>query len=205
MQLVTTQLYRKHNGVLALLYVTLMLIWLHVVLRENFKILSWPCCVVIFCETFMTTALSVGVIFRENCLWLKLKIFIVFVEFFSPICWQTCCSPAVKKSFLKFVCQSKEWSTKRICKEFSVKKSAVSSVEDRCKMQKTNAIERKTGAERRQTARSEQNYRHMTELICSQEGNTESSGSPTEMINLTVISLSSGCCEKLWLTQTRHC
>jgi len=32
----TPQLYRKHNGVLALPYVTLMLIWLDVILRENF-------------------------------------------------------------------------------------------------------------------------------------------------------------------------
>jgi len=42
------------------------------------------------------------------------------------------------------------------------------SVEDQCKMQKRNAIERKTGAARPQTARSERNYRHVTELICSQ-------------------------------------
>jgi len=41
-------------------------------------------------------------------------------------------------------------------------------------MQKTNASERKTGAARPQTARSEQNYvyTHVTELICSQEDNT---------------------------------
>jgi len=32
----TTQLFRKHNGVLALLYVTMMLIWLGVIFRENF-------------------------------------------------------------------------------------------------------------------------------------------------------------------------
>jgi len=55
-----------------------------------------------------------------------------------------------------------------ICKAFSIKKLAVSSVEDQCKMQKTNSIERKTVVERLQTAISEQNYRHVTELICSQ-------------------------------------
>jgi len=48
------------------------------------------------------------------------------------------------------------------------------------------------GVERLQTARSEQNYRHVTELICSLEGNTGSCRSPREMINLTAISLSSG-------------
>jgi len=42
-------------------------------------------------------------------------------------------------------------------------------------MQKANAIERQTGAEPPQTAWSEQNYSHMTELICSQEGNAGSS------------------------------
>jgi len=46
----TTQLYRKHNGVLALRYVTMMLIRLGVILRE----------------TFMVPALSGGVIFCEN-------------------------------------------------------------------------------------------------------------------------------------------
>jgi len=72
-------------------------------------------------------------------------------------------------------------------------------------MQKTNSTEWKTDAEWPQTARSEQNYRHVTELICSQEGNKGSSRSPREMINLTAISLSSGCCEKLSWTQTSHC
>jgi len=97
-----------------------------------------------------------------------------------------------EKRFIKSVCQSKGSSTKRICKEFSIKKWAVSSAEDQCKMQKINSTERKTGEDRPQTARSEQNYRHMTELICSQEGNTGSSRSPREMINPTVTSLSSG-------------
>jgi len=32
----TTQLFRKHHGVLALLYVTMMLIWLDVIFRGNF-------------------------------------------------------------------------------------------------------------------------------------------------------------------------
>jgi len=70
-------------------------------------------------------------------------------------------------------------------------------------MQKTNSIERKTGAARPQTATSEQNYRHVTELIFSQEGNTGSSRIPRETVNPTAISLSSGCCEKLSWTQTR--
>jgi len=72
-------------------------------------------------------------------------------------------------------------------------------------MQKMNAIKRKTVAEWTQTARPEQNYRHATELICSQEGSTGSSRSRREMINLTVVSLSSGCCEKLsWTQACRH-
>jgi len=58
-----------------------------------------------------------------------------------------------------------------------MKKWAVSFAEDPCKMQKTNSIEWKTGAEQPQTARSEQYYRHVTELICGQEGNTRSSRS----------------------------
>jgi len=52
--------------------------------------------------------------------------------------------------------------------------------------------------------RSEQNYRHVTELICSQAGNTGSSRSQRKMIKLTAKSLISGCCEKLSWTQTRH-
>jgi len=32
----TTQLFRKHSGVLALLHVTIMLIWLGVIVPENF-------------------------------------------------------------------------------------------------------------------------------------------------------------------------
>jgi len=52
-----------------------------------------------------------------------------------------------EKRFIKSVCQSKGWSTKRICKEFPTKKWAVSSVEYQCKMQKMNSIERKTGAQ----------------------------------------------------------
>jgi len=94
-----------------------------------------------------------------------------------------CCSRAKNKSFIKFVCQSKGWSTKRICKEFSIKKWVIGSVEDQCKMQKTNVIEQKTDAERWQIP--EQNYRHVTELMCGQEGNMGSSRSRS----LTVIYL----------------
>jgi len=57
--------------------------------------ISWRCCVVIFRETFTPSALSVGVIYRESWLWPKLRIFYSFCwVFFSPICWQTCCSLA---------------------------------------------------------------------------------------------------------------
>jgi len=82
---------------------------------------------------------------------------------------------------------------KHICKKFSVKKWAVSSVEDQCKIEKMNLIERKTCAERPQTVRSEQNYRCVTEVICSQVSKV-SSRSRREIKNLTAISLSSGCC-----------
>jgi len=68
-----------------------------------------------------------------------------------------------EKRFIKSVCRSKGRSTQHICKEFSVKKLAVSS-EDQCKLQKMNSIEQKTGALQLQTARSEQNYWHVTEL-----------------------------------------
>jgi len=69
---------------------------------------------------------------------------------------------------------------------------------------KLNSIKRKNGTERPQTVRSEQNYKYVSELTCSQEGDTGSSRSPREMRNLTAISLSSGCCEKPSWTQTRH-
>jgi len=75
-----------------------------------------------------------------------------------------------------------------------MKKWTVSSVEDQCKM-KRNATERKTGAAQPQTARSVQNYRHVTEPICSQEGNTGSSKTRRKMINLTEMCLGSVCCE----------
>jgi len=109
----------------------------------------------------------------------------------------TCKGKMSKKCFIKFVCQSKGWSTKHICKGFLIKKWAVRSVEDQCKIQKMNTIDWKTGAEWLQTVWSEQNYKHVTELICSQEGNTGSSRSPSEVINPTAISLSYGaarCC-----------
>jgi len=174
-------------------------------LKISWKI-SWPCCVVIFLETFTALALSVGVIFRKNWFRLKLKIVIPFVEFcFSPICWQTCCSRAKKNVSLNlFVKVTDEVQNVFVNSVQSIKKWTVSSVEDQCKMQKTNSIEQKTGSERLQTARWEQNYRHVTQIICSQEGNTGFSRSPREMINLTAISLSFGCCKKLSWTQTRH-
>jgi len=81
---------------------------------------------------------------------------------------------------------------------------AVSSVKDLCKTEKSNSIEQKTGVEQPQTARSEQTYKCVTELICSHEGNTGSSRSPRKTRNLKAISLSFDCCEKLSWTQTRH-
>jgi len=54
---------------------------------------------------------------------------------------------------------------KGICKEFSIKKCCC-SVEDQCNTEKTNSIERKIGG-----GRLKQNRKHVTELICSQEGN----------------------------------
>jgi len=74
----------KNNGVLALRYITVMLIWLGVSWN-----ISRPYCVVIFRETFTASVLSFGVIFREN--WLQLKGFYSFCRvFFLPIYWQTC-------------------------------------------------------------------------------------------------------------------
>jgi len=64
---------------------------------------------------------------------------------------------------------------KTYLEQFSAKKWFVSSVEDLCKIEKMNSIERKTGASRPQTARSEQNYKHAIELICSQEGGQQKS------------------------------
>jgi len=57
----TTQLFRKRNRVLALLNVTMMLILLGVIFRENFTEDVGG-----FRETFTVQALSVGIIFREN-------------------------------------------------------------------------------------------------------------------------------------------
>jgi len=46
----TTQFYRKHNGVLALSYVTVMLIWLGVIIGEKFMEVKLTM-FVIFCKT----------------------------------------------------------------------------------------------------------------------------------------------------------
>jgi len=110
---------------------------------------------------------------------LNWRFFIPFV-FFSAICWQTRCSGVEKNVSLNLFVKVRNKIQNVFVKNLQ---SAWS---------KTNSIERKTGAERSQTARSEQNYRHVTKLICSEESNTGSSRSPREMINLTAISLSSG-------------
>jgi len=149
-----------------------MLIRLGVIFRENFMEDKLTVLyIVIFRETFTAPALSVGVIFRKFDFNLNLTFVFLLLSFL----------------FTNLLT--------------NMLYTAVGSAEDQCKIQKTKAIERKKyDAERSQTARSEQNYRHETELICSQEGNTESSRSPREI----TISLSSGCGEKLSWTQTRH-
>jgi len=71
------------------------------------------------------------------------------------------------------------WGAKHICKEFSYKNWAVSSVRDFLhKIDTTNSISRKTGSGRLRTVRTEQNIEHVAELICCQEDNPGSSKSP---------------------------
>jgi len=157
--------------------------------------------------------------FEENFKWFvrlvsdKLKttqlrrkqIFVFFVRFLFTKLLINVPFMCEEKCFIKSVCQSKGWSTKRICKEFLIKKWAVSFIEDQCKAEKTNSVEWKTGAERPQTTRSEQNHKHVTELICNREGNPGSSRSPWEIKNLPALSLGCGCSEKLSWTQTHYC
>ena len=91
-------------------------------------------------------------------------------------------------SFVK----KKDGGVKHICKEFSYKNWAVSSVRDFLhKIDTTNSISRKTGSGRLRTVRTEQNIEHVAELICSQEDNLWSSKSPRDVEKLTGISCSS--------------
>ena len=73
------------------------------------------------------------------------------------------------KLSIKLLHQEKGWGAKHICKEFSYKNWAVSSVRDFLhKIDTTNSISRKTGSGRLRTVRTEQNIEHVAELICSQ-------------------------------------
>ena len=88
--------------------------------------------------------------------------------------------------------QEKGWGTKRICKEFSNKNWAVSSVRDLLrKIDTTNSISRKAGCGWPRTVRTEQNIERVAELICTQEDNPRSSKSPRDIKKLTGISRSS--------------
>jgi len=77
-----------------------------------------------------------------------------------------------EKCFIGFISQYKGWGIKRICKIFFIKKWAASSVE------KTNSTERKTGNERPRTVGTEQNRKHVAELMSSQKKTLGSSRSP---------------------------
>jgi len=83
------------------------------------------------------------------------------------------------------------WGAKHICKEFSNKKWAVSSVGDLRKTDTTNWISRKAGSGRPRTVRTEQNIERVAELICSQEDNPGSSRCLRDIEKLTGISRSS--------------
>jgi len=61
-----------------------------------------------------------------------------------------------KSSFIKFVYQGKDEVQNVFVKSFQSRSGLSVLLKMQCKMQKTNSIERKTGAERPQTARSEQ-------------------------------------------------
>ena len=94
------------------------------------------------------------------------------------------------KLLIKLLHQEKGWGAKRICKEFSNKKWAVSSVGDLLrKIDTTNLISRKTGSGsgRPRTVIMEQNIEHVAELICSQEDNPGSSKSHRDIEKLTGI------------------
>jgi len=136
---------------------------------------------------WFSVKLSIGAILRENWLRLKLKIFIPFAV-----------AVHVRR---KNVWQSKAWSTKRMVKSFQLRSglSALLKVSARCRW-RTRLNGRLVRHDRRLPDQNRITD-DTTELICSQEGNTGSNRSRREMINLTAISLGSGCCEKLSWTQ----
>jgi len=182
-----TQLYRELNGVLALHYVSLMLIWLSVIFREHFMEdrLTVLCCNLPW--NFHSISF---VCWHENWLQLKLKTDSFCWVFYSPICWQKCCSRAKKNVSLNLFDKVRDEVQNVFVKSFQSRSelSALLKIGARCR-RRTWLNGRLEWDDRRLT---EQNYRHVTELICSQEGNTGSSRSRREMINLTAISLSSG-------------
>ena len=70
------------------------------------------------------------------------------------------------KFSIKLLCQEKGWDAKRICKEFSNKKWAVSSVRDLLgKTDTTNLISQKAGSGQPRTVRTEQNIERVAELM----------------------------------------
>ena len=86
----------------------------------------------------------------------------------------------------------KGWGAKHICRDFSYKNWAVSSVRDLLrKIDTTNSISRKACSGRPRTVRTEQNIEREAELICSQKDNPRSSKSPRDIEKLTGISHSS--------------
>ena len=103
------------------------------------------------------------------------------------------------KLSIKLLYQEKGWGAKLICKEFSNKKWAVSSVRDLlCMIDTTNLISPKAGSGRPRTIRMEQNIEHVAEPICSQEDNPGSSKSPIDIEKFTGIS----CSSVQWITKT---
>jgi len=80
------------------------------------------------------------------------------------------------KLLIKLLRQEKGWGAQHICKEFSNKKWAVSSVRDLLRNTDTmNSISWKAGSGRPRTVRMEQKIDSVAELICSQEDNPGSS------------------------------
>jgi len=124
----------------------------------------------------------------------------LFVEFFTNLLTNLLFM-CEEKCFIKFVLKVRDEVQNEFVKSFQPRNglwAVVSSVVDLCKTEKTNLIERKTGAERLQTARSKQNY--VTELICSQEGNTGSSKVQEKWETWQQYISALDCCEKLsWI------
>ena len=97
------------------------------------------------------------------------------------------------KLSIKLLHQEKRWGEKHICKEFSNKKWAVSSVRDLLHKDWHNElfISRKAGSGWPRTVNTEENIERVAELICSEEDNLGSSKSPRDIEKLTGISHSS--------------